>query len=359
MRVHNFSAGPAALPRPALERAQHELFDFAGTGVSVMEISHRTREFEALNREAQSLLRELMNVPRNYKILFLQGGASLQFGMVPMNLLAGKSADYILTGVWGEKAHKEAKRFGTARVAATTAPTNHDRIPSQQELQLDSAAQYVHITTNNTISGTQWHYIPETGKVPLIADMSSDILSRPVDVSRYALIYAGAQKNMGIAGLTAVIIREDLLERCPSDLTSMLNYRIHSENDSLYNTIPTFAVYMTRNVLEWLKAIGGLSEIERINRAKATLLYDCIERHPKLYDGHAVAAARSLMNVTFRLPTPELEKKFLAGCAERNMMGVRGHRLVGGCRASIYNAVPIDSVRALVTYMDEFAAHES
>ena len=354
-RVHNFNPGPAVLPLEALERAREEFLDFAGTGMSVMEVSHRSPEFEALLNEAVALLRELLEVPPNYKILFLQGGASLQFAMVPMNFLQGASADYIVTGSWSEKALKEAKLFGNPRVAFTSKETRYNRIPKQEELQLDPAARYVHITTNNTIYGTEWHYVPDVGSVPLVADMSSDMMWRKFDVTRYALIYAGAQKNLGPSGVTVVILREDLLAQCPANLTSLLSYKTHADNNSLYNTPPTFGIYMLRNVLAWKKKVGGLAEIERRNREKARLIYDCIDRHPSLYRGHAEKDSRSVMNITFTLRSPELEKRFLEEAKRRDLVGLKGHRSVGGCRASCYSALPLESAQALVDFMEEFA----
>lgn len=356
-RVHNFYAGPATMPLPALERAQAELLNFAGTGMSVMEISHRSKEYLALHAEAQALLRDLLTIPANYKVLFLQGGASLQFAMVPMNLLGGdRRADYLVTGDWSKKALKEAKRFGTTQVAYSAEGSNFDRVPQPGEaLSLDPGAAYVHLTSNNTIFGTQYHAFPDTQGIPLVADMSSDMLWRPFDVTPFGLIYAGAQKNLGPSGVVVVIIREDLLERCEPNLTPMLSYRTQAENDSLYNTPPTFGVYMLRNVLAWLKEIGGLAEIERRNKQKAELLYRVIDAHPGVYQGHARPDSRSVMNVTWRLPNEELEKAFLKGADERDLVGLKGHRSVGGMRASIYNAMPLESVQVLAEYMDAFA----
>lgn len=355
-RAHNFYAGPAAIPMEALERAYNEFFDFVGTGMSVMEISHRSKEFMAVNTEAQQLMRELLDIPDNYKILFLQGGASLQFGMVPMNFLKpGKKADYILTGGWSEKAMKEAKLFGNPQVAFSSKETKHNRIPRQDELKLDPEAEYVHITTNNTLYGTEWHYIPEVGNVPLIADMSSDMMWHKFDVTKYAMIYAGAQKNLGPSGVTVVIIRDDMLAKCNDGLTTMLNYRTHAENDSMYNTPPSFGIYMLRNVLAWQKSIGGLEEVEKRNRAKAALIYDMIDKYPNLYRGHAEKDSRSLMNITFTMPTPEIEEKFLGEAKKLGLVGIKGHRSVGGCRASTYNALPYESAKALADFMEEFA----
>lgn len=353
-RVHNFYAGPATLPLPALERAQRELLDFAGTGMSVMEISHRSKEYEAVHEEAEALLRELMGIPSNYHVLFLQGGASLQFAMVPMNLLGpGMKADYVLTDEWSSKALKEASRFGEVREAATSEDTGFDRIPWQ--LELDPEAAYVHITSNNTLYGTQYQEFPDTEGVPLVADMSSDICSRPFDLSPFGLIYAGAQKNLGPAGVTVVIIRDDLLANCRQDLATMLSYPIHAKNRSLYNTPPTFGIYMLRNVLDCFRQEGGLEVIARRNREKASLVYDAIDRYPDVYRGHAHLDSRSEMTVTFRLRREELEASFLAEAEAQSLIGLKGHRLVGGFRAALYNAMSLDGVTALVEHMERFA----
>lgn len=357
-RVMNFNAGPAALPQAALERAQAELLDIGGTGMSVMEHSHRGKAYEAVHNEAIALVKELLAVPDNYEILLLQGGASQQFAVVPLNLLpAGKSADYVITGSWSQKAYKEAKSVGTVRVAATTEQDKKfGRIPAQSELDLDANAAYVHITSNNTIFGTQWHEFPDTGNVPLVADMSSDIMWRPIDVSKFGLIYAGAQKNLGPSGLVVVIVRKDLIENGRKDIPVIFQYRTHAENKSLYNTPPTFAVYMLRNVLDWLKANGGLAAAEQRNREKAKILYDAIDARPDLYRSPVDKSARSTMNVVWTLPTPELEAEFLAEAQKRKMVGLKGHRSVGGMRASIYNAVEKEWVQALADLMKEFKA---
>jgi phosphoserine aminotransferase len=353
-RIHNFSAGPAVLPVEVLERVQQDLLSLPGVGMSVLEISHRSSAFDEIIQGCEADLRTLGNIPGNYKVLFLQGGASLQFSMVPMNLLpSGGSADYIVTGVWSEKAVKEARRVGTVRVAATTADTKFSRVPKQSELSLDPGAAYVHITTNNTIYGTEFHYTPDTGGVPLVADTSSDIYSRPIDVAKYGLIYAGAQKNLAPAGLTLVIVREDLLARTPASLPTMLQYGVHAENQSMYNTPPVFAIYVMRLVLGWLLKSGGLEAIEKMNGRKAEKLYAAIDR-TGFYRGHAAADSRSRMNVTFRLPTEELEKKFVKEATAAGLDGLKGHRSVGGLRASIYNAFPEAGVDALVQFMQEF-----
>ena len=353
-RIHNFSSGPAVLPLKVLEQVQRDLIALPGVGMSVLEISHRSPAFDEIIQGCEADLRTLANVPDNYKVLFLQGGASLQFSMVPMNLLpAGGSADYIVTGVWAEKAVKEAKRVGTVKIAGSTASEKFTRVPRADELTLDPGAAYVHLTTNNTIYGTQWREIPDTGAVPLVADASSDIFSRPIDVSRYGLIYAGAQKNLAPAGVTLVIIREDLLARTPSSLPTMLQYPVHAENVSLYNTPPVFAIYVMRLVVAWLLESGGLDAIEQVNERKARKLYAEIDR-TGFYRGHAAPESRSRMNVTLRLPSEELEKTFAKEATAAGLDGLKGHRSVGGIRASIYNAFPEAGIDALVQFMQEF-----
>ncbi len=353
-RIYNFSAGPAVLPVEVLEQAQRDLLALPGVGMSVLEISHRSTAFDEIIEGCEADLRTLGRIPDNYRVLFLQGGASLQFSMVPMNLLPpGGSADYIVTGVWSEKAVKEAKRVGSVKIAATTQADNYKRVPRQEELTLDPNAAYVHFTTNNTIYGTEFHRIPETGNVPLVADASSDIYSRPIDVAKYGLIYAGAQKNLAPAGVTIVIVREDLLPRTPSSLPTMLQYPVHAESTSMYNTPPVFAIYVMRLVLAWILKAGGLEAVDKVNARKADKLYAEIDR-TGFYRGHAAADSRSRMNVTFRLPTEELEKKFAKESTAAGLDGLKGHRSVGGLRASIYNAFPEAGVDALVQFMQEF-----
>lgn len=356
-RVFNFSAGPGTLPLSVLESAQRDLLNYKGAGMSVLEMSHRSAPFEQIIREAEADLRTLLSIPSNYKVIFMQGGASLQFSAVPMNLLPkGSSADYILTGVWSQSAIKEAKKFGEVRTAATTEDSNFNRIPAEEELQLDPSAAYVHFTSNNTIYGTQWRTEPEVGAAPLICDASSDFLSRPLDVSKYGLIYAGAQKNAGPAGVTIVIVREDLLERTPKSIPALMDYRLLSEKESMYNTPPCFAIYIAGLVFKWLKdEIGGLDRIAQMNEEKADLLYRAIDAAPDFFRGHAETASRSLMNVTFRLPNEELEKKFAKESTAAGLDGLKGHRSVGGLRASIYNAFPRSGVAALVDFMHDFA----
>jgi phosphoserine aminotransferase len=353
-RVYNFNAGPSALPLAVLERAQAELVNFQNTGMSVMELSHRSKEYDAVHTKAKELLRKLMNIPETHDILFLQGGASLQFSMVPMNLLhEGKVANYVLTGVWSEKALKEAKKLGETHIAASSKEANYTHIPALEQIQLSERAAYLHITSNNTIFGTQWHNFPDL-PVDLVADMSSDILSREIDVKKFALIYAGAQKNLGPSGVTVVIIRKDLLENIPDHLPTMLNYNTYSSSNSLYNTPPTFAIYMLSLVLEWVDEQGGISIIEKCNKEKADILYRCIDESKGFYSPHGEKGSRSFMNVTFTLPNDELTKKFLAEAKERGFVGLAGHRSVGGCRASIYNAVSLEACEALADFMREF-----
>ncbi len=353
-RIINFSAGPAALPLPVLEQAQRELVSLPGVGMSVMEISHRSETFKSVLNDAMDDIRELADVPSNYKILMLQGGASLQFSMVPMNLLeAGSTADYIDTGSWSKKAIKEAQRIGQVNVAGTGMTEGYSRIPAQGELSLTSGAAYAHITSNNTIEGTQWSALPDVGDTPLVGDASSDIFSRLVDVQRYGVIYAGAQKNLGPSGVTLVIIREDLLERSGDTLPSMLDYRTHASNDSLFNTPNTFGVYILGLTVKWLRSRGGLSAIGEVNARKAAKLYAEIDRSG-FYRPIAVEGSRSLMNVTFRLETEELEAVFLKEATAQGLDGLKGHRSVGGMRASIYNALPEEGVDTLVEFMRAF-----
>jgi phosphoserine aminotransferase len=354
-RVFNFSPGPAVLPLSVLEQIQSELISYPGAGMSVMEMSHRSANFENIIQTTEKDLRQLLGIPSNYKVIFLQGGASLQFAMLPMNLLPKEqSADYILSGSWAQLAYKEAKKLGKARVAASTESENFSRLPTQAELDLDAQAAYVHFTSNNTIYGTQWRTEPAVGNVPLACDASSDILSRPLDVSKYGVIYAGTQKNAGTAGVTLVIVREDLLERVPANLPSMLDYKLMAEKDSLYNTPPTFSIYVTGLVVRWLLSMGGLAEMERRNVEKAHLLYQAIDDSNGFYKGHAKADSRSLMNVVFRLPNEELEKQFIKESTALGLDGLKGHRSVGGLRASLYNAFPLEGVKALVEFMRNF-----
>lgn len=354
-RIYNFSAGPAILPEDVLKEAQENLFSLPGVGMSVLEISHRSKTFDKIIGEAKQDLRTLLDINDNYELLFLQGGASLQFSMVPLNLMPPKNkADYIVTGVWSKKAVKEAKRVGTVNIAATTEEGKFKRIPKQEELKLDPDAAYVHFTSNNTIYGTQWHKEPEVGNVPLVCDTSSDILHKKIDVNKYSLLYAGAQKNMGPSGVTFIIIRKDLLERSSDSLHTMLNYKIHVENNSLYNTPTTFGIYLMGLVAKWLLKLGGLDAMYKINKEKADLLYKCIDDGGGYYKGHAEKDSRSLMNITFNLATEELEKKLISEATAAGFDGLKGHRSVGGLRASIYNAFPRKGVEDLVSFMKDF-----
>jgi len=353
-RIFNFAAGPAVLPLPVLEEAQRDLIALPGVGMSVMEISHRSKTFDDIINGAEADMRTLGGIPDDYKVLFLQGGASLQFSMVPMNLLTpGKTADYIITGDWGKKAIKEAKRVGATHVAASTEEGNFARVPKQAELKLTPGSAYVHMTSNNTIHGTEWQGLPDTGGAPLVCDASSDIFSRPIDVSKHALIYAGAQKNLGPSGVTVVIIREDMLARSQDSLPTMLNFKTQAENGSMYNTPPTFGIYILRLVMKWLIGIGGLAAIQQINERKAAMLYTELDR-TAFWKPHADKDSRSRMNVTFRLPSEALESTFAKAATAAGLDGLKGHRSVGGIRASIYNAFPEAGVKALVDFMREF-----
>jgi phosphoserine aminotransferase len=354
-RIYNFSPGPATLPYPVLQQAAKDIVNFNEKGIGLIELSHRGKEFMAVASEAESLLRELMGIPNNYKVLFLQGGASSQFFMIPMNFLGkGKKATYLNTGVWSKKAIKEAKLFGEIDVAYSSEATTFNRVPSNDEYSVDPASEYLYFVSNNTIYGTQFQQFPKNDSL-LIADMSSDILSRPVNVSDFGLIFAGAQKNMGPAGVTVVIIREDLLDRTPAGIPTMLQYKIHADKDSMFNTPPCFSIYGVGLVLKWLKELGGVPAIEKINREKAALLYSAIDA-TDFYRGHAEKESRSLMNISFNLPTPELEAQFIAEAAAVGLDGLKGHRSIGGCRASIYNAFPKEGVEKLVQFMKEFSA---
>jgi len=353
-RIFNFSAGPAIMPLPVLEEAQRELLALPGVGMSVMEISHRSKTFDEIIQGAEAGLRELLNIPKDYAVLFLQGGASLQFAMVPMNFLSlDGSADYIVTGSWGKKAVKEAQKFGTVDLAANMADGGFTRVPGQDEIHLNPSAAYVHVTSNETIEGVEWKTEPEVGDVPLVSDASSNILSRPIPIEKYEIIYAGAQKNMGPSGVTFVIIREDLLPRIREGLATMLDYRTHVKDKSLHNTPNTWGIYIINLVCKWLKEKGGLEVMQRENEEKAKLLYDAIDS-TEFYRGHADPDSRSMMNVTFRLPSEDLEKKFASEATAAGMDGLKGHRSVGGIRASIYNAFPREGCEALVEFMKEF-----
>jgi phosphoserine aminotransferase len=355
-RIHNFNPGPCALPLPVLEKAAAEMYDYDGTGMSVMEISHRSKEFDGIINDAVALMKELLNVPEGYHVLFLGGGASTQFYFTPMNFLGGGTADYINTGSWSKKAIKEAKLFGTVNVAATSEETNFNFIPKQEDLKLTPDAKYVHYTSNNTIFGTEFHYVPETGGVPLVSDLSSDIMSRPLDISKFSLIYAGAQKNLGPSGVTAVIIGDDMVRAGAEDIPTMIQYRTHAEKNSLFNTPPCWNIYILKLFLEWVKEQGGLAEMDARSQKKADLVYGAIDEMGDFYKGHAEVGSRSRMNATFNLPTEDLEKQFVTDAVKLDLGGVKGHRSVGGIRVSMYNAVAVESVAAVVEFMKEFYA---
>ncbi len=355
-RVFNFSAGPAVLPESVLRQAAAEMLDWHGSGMSVMEMSHRGREFMSILAQTQADLRELLAIPANYKLLFMQGGALAENAIVPMNMLRGhRSADHVITGEWSKKSIQEAARYGAVHVAASAEASGFTRVPKQAEWTLDPDAAYVHICANETIGGVEYHWTPDTGAVPLVADMSSNFLSKPVDVSRYGLIYGGAQKNIGPAGLTIVIVREDLIGHALACTPSAFDYRVQADAGSMYNTPPTYAIYIAGLVFQWLKAQGGLAAMEQRNIAKAALLYDCLDANP-FYRVPVAREDRSRMNVPFKLHDPALDAAFLQGAEARGLMQLKGHRLLGGMRASIYNAMPVEGVQALVAYMKEFEA---
>jgi len=359
MTIYNFSAGPAVLPKEVLQQAQTELLDWHGSGMSVMEMSHRGKEYMGIQAQAEADLRELMGIPANYKVLFLQGGASQQFAMIPMNLLRGKTtADYLNTGEWSKKAISEAKKFGTVNVVATGADKNFSYIPAFETWQRDSNAAYLHYTPNETIGGVEFNWVPDAGNVPLVADMSSCILSRPIDVSRFGLIYAGAQKNIGPAGLTIVIVRDDLIGQVLPGTPTMLDYKTHADNDSMYNTPPTYGIYIAGLVFQMLKRKGGIAEMEKTNIAKAKLLYAAIDASNGFYNCPVASSDRSRMNVPFTLKDSSLDGDFVKQADARGLLQLKGHRSVGGMRASIYNAMPLEGVQALVDFMNEFARNK-
>lgn len=358
-RVYNFNAGPSALPLSVLEKAQSELLNFNETGMSVMELSHRSKPYDEVHQKAKQLLKETLRIPDSYEILFLQGGASLQFAMIPLNFLAEqKTAYFILTGSWSEKALKEASNIGKTEVIASSKESNYTYIPQEFSLESIDDAAYLHITSNNTIYGTQWHKFPNT-TIPLIADMSSDILSREINVEQFDVIYAGAQKNLGPSGVTVVILKKDLLEKANENIPTILKYKTHASKDSLYNTPPTFSIYMLSLVLEWVQSEGGLPKIELRNKVKAEMIYQTIDESDGFYKPHAEKDSRSYMNVTFTLPSDQLTKAFLEKANEHQLIGLNGHRSVGGCRASIYNAVPMEACEKLAEFMKEFQTKHS
>ena len=360
MRVYNFSAGPAMLSEDVLKKAAEEMLEYGSSGQSVMEMSHRSKEYQAIIDACEASLREVMNIPDNYKVLFLQGGASMQFAMIPMNLMVKGKADFVVTGQWATKAYKEAQKFGTANSVASSKDKTFSYIPQLDESKFDKDADYFHICLNNTIYGTKFSKLPETGNVPLVADMSSCILSEPIDVSKFGLIYAGAQKNMGPAGLTVVIIREDLVREFPEDskVPTMLQYKTHVDNGSMFNTPPTYAIYILRLVLEWIKGKGGLQAMKELNEKKAKIIYDFLDGS-KMFNATVQGEDRSLMNIPFVTGNDELDAKFVAEAKKNGLVNIKGHRSVGGMRASVYNAMPIKGCEALVSFMKKFEEENS
>ena len=353
-RIYNFSAGPSMLPEEVLKTAAAEMLEYGETGQSVMEMSHRSKEYQAIIDEAEANLREIMNIPENYTVLFLQGGASTQFAMVPMNLMnKNKKADYIITGQWAKKAYKEASRYGSARAIASSEDKTFSYIPEVTPDMIDSDADYVHICMNNTIYGTKWHTLPETGNVPLVADISSCILSEPIDVSRFGVLYAGAQKNVAPAGLTIVIIRNDLIGNAMDITPTMLDYKTHADNGSMFNTPPCYTIYIAGLVFKWIKSLGGLEAMKKINEEKAKIIYDFLDSSA-LFKGTVVPEARSLMNIPFITGNAELDAKFVAEAKKAGFVNLKGHRSVGGMRASVYNAMPVEGARKLVEFMKKF-----
>jgi phosphoserine aminotransferase len=354
-RVFNFNPGPAVLPLEVLEKVKQELLDYKGTGMSVCEISHRSADFEEINNSAMALIRELMGLGEDYKVLFLGGGASTQFAMVPMNFLReGQTGAYVDTGSWSSKAIKEAKLVGKAYISASSKEQNYRFIPKMSDIKLPPDTVYLHVTSNNTIEGTQYDHFPDTGSIPLICDMSSDVLSRHCDFSKFSLIYAGAQKNLGPAGVTVIVIKDDLLATCKENLPTMLSYQTHAKESSLYNTPPVFAVYIVRLVLEWIKKQGGLKAVETVNKAKKDKIYGLMDKHSDYFKGTVDKDSRSWMNITLRLPTEDLEKKFISEAKSAGFIGLKGHRSVGGIRVSLYNAMTLEGASKLADFMEAF-----
>ncbi len=354
-RVYNFNPGPATLPLDVLKEAQAEFLNFDETGMSIIEISHRSAAYEKVHNQAKADILQLMNLGDDYDVLFIQGGASLQFAMIPLNFASkDKPGSYVLSGTFSSNAYKEAKILGVGEVAASTKEENFCRVPRQDELKINPNAAYLHVCYNNTIYGTEFHYVPDAGNVPLFADMSSDMLSRPVDFKKFSLIYAGVQKNLGPAGVVIVVAKKNFIEKSSDSLPTMLRYDTFYKKNSLYNTPPAFSIYIVGKVAAWIKNCGGLEEMQRRNSVKAKILYDAIDSSDGFYRGHAEKNSRSFMNVTFRLPNEDLEKKFVAEALEKNISGVKGHRSVGGMRASIYNAMPVEGVEALADFMNDF-----
>ena len=354
-RIYNFNPGPAMQPLEVLQEAQKEFLNFAGSGMSIIEISHRSKQYEQVHNQAKADIKELMGLGDDYEVLFCQGGASMQFTMIPQNFATdGKIGNYVLSGSFATKAYEEAKLLGVGHVAASSKENNFKNVPTQDEIKLSDNAAYLHVCYNNTIYGTEYHYIPETGDVPLIADMSSDMLSRPLDFSKFSLIYAGAQKNLGPAGVVVVVARKSFIENSPQSVSTMLRYDTYLKKNSLYNTPPAFGIYMVGKVVAWIKKMGGLEAMAKRNAAKAKLVYDAIDNSDGFYKGHADKDSRSFMNVTFRLPSVELENKFAQEALQHGLGGVKGHRSVGGMRTSIYNAMPMEGCQALVDFMEKF-----
>ncbi len=357
-RVYNFSAGPCTLPLPALEEAAAEFVEYDGKGMSIIEMSHRSKEYSAVHEQAIQLTRKIMNVPDNYKILFLGGGATLQFSMIPMNLMGGskKSCDFTVTGSWAKKAFADAGKIGNVNVLFDGKDENYMTLPDPSTLKVSSDAAYLHLTSNETIGGIEWQSWPETGAVPIVCDMSSDMMSRPVPVEKFGVIYAGAQKNLGPAGVALVIIRDDVLASCSDDLTAYLSYKIHAEKDSMYNTPPVFCIYMIQKVLKWVESVGGLEGVQKLAEERSALVYDVIDQSGGYFSCPVQVENRSKMNIVWRLPSEELEAKFVKETLAAGMSGLKGHRSVGGCRASMYNAMPVEGAKALAAFMKEFAA---
>lgn len=354
-RVYNFYPGPATLPLEVLEQVQDELVNFKNSGMSILETSHRSQTVENIVEETETLMKELLGADDKFRVLFLQGGASTQFAMVPMNFLnKTKTADYILTGRWSDKAVKEAELYGKVHIAASSKESNYKYIPGEEEINTSSNPEYIHITTNNTVAGTQWKHIPDFGKVPVVADMSSDILSRSIDINKFGLIYAGAQKNLGPAGVTVVVINKDFMERAEKGLPTMLSYATHANKNSLYNTPPVFSIYVVNLVLKWIKEQGGVKQIENRNELKAKYIYDVIDKSGGFYKGHARKDSRSFMNITFTMDNEDLEHEFIREAEANGFIGLKGHRSVGGLRASVYNAMPVEGCKALADFMEEF-----
>jgi phosphoserine aminotransferase len=355
-RIHNFSAGPCTLPLPALESAAAELVDYQDTGMSLIEMSHRSKPYDAVHQNAIALVKELLGLPDNYQVLFLGGGATMQFGMIAMNLLhGGKSCDFTLTGAWAKKAYADAKKIGTVNVIYDGKETNYLELPDPATLNVNADAAYLHMTSNETIGGIEWHAFPDTGDVPIVCDMSSDIMSRGIPVEKFGLIYAGAQKNLGPAGMALVIIRDDVLAKCPDDLVAYLSYKLHADKGSLYNTPPVFCIYMLEKVLSWVKEQGGLDAMDKMAAERSDIIYKAIDESDGYYASPVAASCRSRMNIVWRLKSEELEKKFIAESAAQGLSGLKGHRSVGGCRASIYNAMPVAGAQALADFMADFA----